>query len=121
MNPSNNDDEEDSTPNDDVECASRQLVRHVCVALKRYMESHLFYKYQQFIRQQCPTSSELMQNVTKATRANLEQISEQVRTLQENSYIRAHWQPVDQLLKLGGINLLLKVIAFSYEWNNGGR
>lgn len=36
--------------NDDEECAARQMVRHVCVALKRYMESHLFYKYTQTSR-----------------------------------------------------------------------
>lgn len=34
---------------------------------------------------------------------------------------RAHWPPVDQLLKLGGITLLLKIIAFAYEWNYSGR
>lgn len=121
MNPSNNDDDDENPINDDVECASRQLVRHVCVALKRYMESHLFYKYNNFMRQQCPSSSEFSQNVTKATKATLEQISDQIRTMQENTSVRAHWAPVDQLLKLGGITLLLKIIAFSYEWNNGGR
>lgn len=36
--------------NDDEECAARQMVRHVCVALKRYMESHLFFKYTQMSR-----------------------------------------------------------------------
>lgn len=34
---------------------------------------------------------------------------------------RCHWAPVDQLLKLGDITLLLKIIAFAYEWNYGGR
>lgn len=41
---------EDHTLNDDEECAARQMVRHVCVALKRYMESHLYYKYTQMSR-----------------------------------------------------------------------
>lgn len=41
---------EDHNLNDDDECAARQMVRHVCVALKRYMESHLFYKYTQLSR-----------------------------------------------------------------------
>lgn len=36
--------------NDDEECAARQMVRHVCVALKRYMESHLFFKSTQMSR-----------------------------------------------------------------------
>lgn len=43
--------------NDDDECAARQMVRHVCVALKRYMESHLFYKYTQLSRLNEPSAS----------------------------------------------------------------
>uniref|UniRef100_A0A1B0FDI7 Uncharacterized protein n=1 Tax=Glossina morsitans morsitans TaxID=37546 RepID=A0A1B0FDI7_GLOMM len=121
LNPSSNEEDGNNDLNEDVESASRQIVRHVCVALKRYMESHLFYKYNSFMRQQFPSSAEFNQNITKAAKANLEQISDQIRTLQENTSVRAHWAPVDQLLKLGGITLLLKIIAFSYEWNNGGR
>lgn len=41
--------------NDDEECAARQMVRHVCVALKRYLESHLFIKYTQASRLNEPT------------------------------------------------------------------
>lgn len=121
LNPSNNDDDDNNELNEDVECASRQMVRHVCVALKRYMESHLFYKYNNFMCQQYPVSSEFNRNITKAAKSTVEQINEQIRTLQENTSVRAHWAPVDQLLKLGGITLLLKIIAFSYDWNNGGR
>uniref|UniRef100_A0A0K8V4J0 DDB1-and CUL4-associated factor-like 1 n=1 Tax=Bactrocera latifrons TaxID=174628 RepID=A0A0K8V4J0_BACLA len=121
LNPSNNDDDENPI-NDDLECASRQLVRHVCVALKRYMESHLFYKYNNFMRSQCLFSNEFSQhNVTKGAKLTLEQISEQVRTLQENTSVRAHWAPVDKLLKVSGITLLLKIIALSYDWNNSVR
>uniref|UniRef100_T1GSN6 Uncharacterized protein n=1 Tax=Megaselia scalaris TaxID=36166 RepID=T1GSN6_MEGSC len=59
--------------------------------------------------------------VVKAVKPNLEQVSEQVRTLQENLSAKVHWGPVDQLMKHSGISLLLKIIAFSYEWNNTGR
>lgn len=43
--------EEDVTLNDDEQCASRQIVRHVCLTLKKYMESHLYFKYTQVTRQ----------------------------------------------------------------------
>lgn len=119
--PANDEDDSITSQNEDLECASRQFVRHVFVALKRYMESHLFYKYNLFMRQQCPTSIEFSNSATRANKVTLEQISEQVRTLQENTPVRGHWAPVDQLLKLGGIQLILKVIAMSYEWNNAGR
>lgn len=36
--------------NDDEECTYRQLVRQVCIALKKYMESHLYFKYIQSSR-----------------------------------------------------------------------
>lgn len=39
----------------------------------------------------------------------------------QNMPFRSHWVPIDQLLKLGGITLLLKIIAFAYEWNYSGR
>lgn len=35
---------EDIRRNDDEECSVRQIVRHVCTALKRYFEAHLFLK-----------------------------------------------------------------------------
>lgn len=50
-----------------------------------------------------------------------ELIQEQTETLMELLPFRAHWLPVDELLKLGCITLLLKIIAFSYEWNYSGR
>lgn len=36
--------------NDDIVCAARQIVRHVCVALKRYLEAHLYIKSEQLKR-----------------------------------------------------------------------
>lgn len=30
--------------NEDQECASRQIVRHVCMAYRRYLEAHLYLK-----------------------------------------------------------------------------
>lgn len=42
--------EEEPALNDDEECASRQIVRHVAVALKRYMEAHLHLKAEQLQR-----------------------------------------------------------------------
>lgn len=48
---------EDHGLNDDEECAARQMIRHVSVALKKYMESHLFYKYTQMSRLNEPINS----------------------------------------------------------------
>lgn len=125
LDPSHNDSDNASVINEDVECASRQMVRHVCVALKRYMEAHFFYKYNNFLCQHYTNSSSsahyFSQHPTVAAKLTFDQLHEQIRTLQEHTSVRAHWEPVDQLQKLGGITMLLRIIAFSYEWVNSGR
>lgn len=50
-----------------------------------------------------------------------EEVQEQVRQLLDLMPFRSHWEPVDQLIRLGGITLLLQIIAFAYEWNYAGR
>ncbi|XP_059622089.1 protein mahjong isoform X2 [Phlebotomus argentipes] len=107
--------------NDDEECAARQLVRHVCVSLKKYMESHLYFKYAQVTRQQSPSNTYGMQPQFRAPKCNPEAISDQVRLLQEMLPVRAHWAPVDKLLDYGGVTILLRIIALTYEWNYSGR
>lgn len=113
-------DDDNMSLNDDEECAARQIVRHVCVALKKYMESHLYYKYTHLNRQNNPSTTPA-QPTFRASRNTPETISDQVRTLQEMLPMRARWSPVEELLELGGITLLLRIIAFAYEWNYSGR
>lgn len=50
-----------------------------------------------------------------------ETISEQAMALQEMLPIRAHWDPIAKLHSLGAVTLLLRVIAYSYEWIYSGR
>ncbi|XP_055695388.1 protein mahjong isoform X2 [Lutzomyia longipalpis] len=112
---------DDVNLNDDEENAVRQLVRHVCVSLKKYMESHLYFKYAQVTRQQSPSNTYGMQPQFRAPKCNPEVISDQVRMLQEMLPVRAHWAPVDKLLDYGGVTILLRIIALTYEWNYSGR
>lgn len=124
---------EDHMPslNEDAECAARQIVRHVCVAYKRYLEAHLQQRVDQLHRAQIrppagvdrsPSMPPIIsQPDYKACKATPEDVQQKIDTLIQLLPFRAHWHPVDQLLKLGGITLLLKIIAFSYEWNYSGR
>jgi HIV-1 Vpr-binding protein len=50
-----------------------------------------------------------------------EEVQEQVRQVLDLMPFQSHWEPVDQLRRLGGITLLLQIIAFAYEWNYAGR
>jgi hypothetical protein len=54
-------------------------------------------------------------------KSNPEEVQEQVRQLLDLLPFRSHWEPVEQLIRLGGITLLLQIIAFAYEWNYAGR
>lgn len=102
------------------------MVRHVCVAYKRYIEAHLYLKVEQMRRSQMRPDKDnstgvLMTPSYKACKSSPEEVQEQVDNLFQIMPFRAHWVPVDYLLKLGGITLLLKIIAFAYEWNFSGR
>ncbi|KAK4878446.1 hypothetical protein RN001_010952 [Aquatica leii] len=117
--------ENTSSLNEDAECAARQIVRHVCVAYKRYLEAHLFIKVEQLRRSQIRPNERCAvipaQPSYKACKSSPEEVQQQIETLLQLMPFRSHWQPVDQLHKLGGITLLLKIIAFAYEWNYSGR
>lgn len=63
----------------------------------------------------------MYQLVFQACKLSPEEIQQNVELLLQHMPFRCHWAPVDQLLKLGDIALLLKIIAFAFEWNYGGR
>lgn len=107
-----------NTPDDndlsaDEQTAERQVVRHVCVAMKKYFESHLFYKYTQATRH--PSTRTAIP--TRALKNPAEIIDDQIMTLQGLLPMRSVWPPVAEFINLGGITLFILIIAHSYEWN----
>ncbi|XP_063371283.1 protein mahjong [Cydia amplana] len=110
-------DEEESRVSEDETCAARQIVRHVCVALRRYLEAHLRLRAAQVARAQGDTVPE--PPPYKASKSSPEEIQEQIELLQSVAWSR--WAPVDELVELGGISLLLQVVGLAYEWNFNGR
>lgn len=97
----------------DEENAERQVIRHVCVAIKKYFESHLFYKYTTVVRN--PTTRYPVP--LRSLKNTPEVIDEQVMALQNLLPMKANWQPVQIFLQLGGVTLFILIIAHSYEWN----
>lgn len=91
------------------------------------MESHLFYKFAQVSRLNTainPPSSRvgaMPHFAYRAAKYTPDMISEQVRTLQEMLHYRARWDPVENILFLNLVTLLLRIIAYSYEWSYSGR
>ncbi|CAK1597868.1 unnamed protein product [Parnassius mnemosyne] len=110
-------DEEESRVSEDETCAARQIVRHVCVALRRYLEAHLRLRAAQVARQQGNNVPE--PPPYKASKSSPEEIQEQIELLQTVTWSR--WAPVDEFLELGGVALLLQVVGYAYEWNFNGR
>ncbi|XP_063836773.1 protein mahjong [Ostrinia nubilalis] len=110
-------DDEEMRVSDDETCAARQIVRHVCVATRRYLEAHLRLRAAQVARQQGDNVPE--PPPYKASKSSPEEIQEQIELLQSVAWSR--WAPVDELVELGGISLLLQVVGFAYEWNFNGR
>ncbi|KAJ0169895.1 hypothetical protein K1T71_014501, partial [Dendrolimus kikuchii] len=110
-------DEEESRVSDDETCAARQIVRHVCVALRRYLEAHLRLRAAQVARQHGDNVPE--PPPYKASKSSPEEIQEQIELLQSVAWSR--WAPVEELVELGGISLLLQVVGYAYEWNFNGR
>ncbi|XP_066598075.1 protein mahjong [Prorops nasuta] len=117
--------EEEPALNDDEECASRQIVRHVAVALKRYMEAHLHLKTEQLQRAENVRAEKDTWQPSlppyKACKLSTEEVQAKVEILQELMSIRTVWAPVEELHRLGGITLLLQIIAFAREWNYSAR
>lgn len=104
---------EDNDLSPDQETAERQVVRHVCVALKKYFESHLFYKYTQVTRHPSTRTAIPIRALKNPPEIN----DDQILTLQGLLPMRANWNPVTEFLQLGGITLFILIIAHSYEWN----
>lgn len=109
-----NSNEDDYNLSADEENAERQVIRHVCVAMKKYFESHLFYKHTQVTRSSPSIPSRALKN-------SQEVINEQIMYLQNSLPMKANFQPVNLFLSLGGIKLFVLIIANSYEWNYSGR
>lgn len=115
-------DQEDQDVQDDEE--ARQTVPHVCAALKRYFENHLASKVYYLQRLQVARDGGSVQSSTppyKATKLDVEQIQDLIISAQDLLTYRAEWAPVDQFVQLGGIPLLLQVVALAYNWNFSGR
>ncbi|XP_050525532.1 protein mahjong isoform X2 [Daktulosphaira vitifoliae] len=119
-----------SSLTEDAECSARQIIRHVCVALKRYFEAHLHIKAQQIRRAKMRDSGLLNSSTVvhhtaipgyKSNKKSSGEIQEEIELLSNTVSMKSHWTPVDNLMKLGGINILLQVINMSHDWSFTGR
>ncbi|XP_008184180.1 DDB1- and CUL4-associated factor 1 isoform X1 [Acyrthosiphon pisum] len=120
-----------SSLTEDAECSARQIIRHVCAGLKHYFEAHLHIKAQQIRRAKMRDSGLLISSTMvhnfftvpgyKSSKKSRAEVQEEIELLSNAVSLKSHWTPIDQLLKLGGLSLLLRIISLAHEWNFSGR
>ncbi|KAJ8047078.1 DDB1- and CUL4-associated factor 1 [Holothuria leucospilota] len=107
--------------NEDEMFTSRQTIKHTCMALKRYFETHLTLKVDSikkaWARTQGLTSPDPIPPY-KPLPVGPERTVENMETMLEHAPGQAHWEPVRNFIKLQGVQLLLKAVAIAYEWKN---
>lgn len=59
--------------------------------------------------------------IFQSTKKSQAEVYEEIELLSNAVSIKSHWSPVDQLIKLGGINLILQIISLAHDWNFSGR
>ncbi|KAL3852286.1 hypothetical protein ACJMK2_015948 [Sinanodonta woodiana] len=99
----------------------RQLARHTCSALKKYFEVHLVIKADEIRRSHLRNEGGSPIHETpayKPMQLTPEIIQENIELMMEVLPLRLHWQPEATFHKLGGIPLLVQLIAMTAEWNN---
>ncbi|KAH9527021.1 hypothetical protein DERF_001069 [Dermatophagoides farinae] len=123
----------DITYSDEEIFTKRQYAKHICVALKRYFETHLILKAQSLI-QTCfkqNINNENYQNYSRLMNINFpakkpinydyDLIMEYVDAMLHLISLRCQWEPVDKLIKYGGAKLLMQYISMSYDCNFTGK
>ncbi|PIK60089.1 hypothetical protein BSL78_02994 [Apostichopus japonicus] len=106
---------------DDEMFTSRQTIKHTCMALKKYFETHLAEKVdaikKAWARTQGLTSPDPSPPYKPFT-VSAEQTAENMETMLEQALGQSNWEPVRNFIKLQGVQLLLKAVAIAYEWKN---
>ncbi|XP_076447473.1 DDB1- and CUL4-associated factor 1-like isoform X2 [Babylonia areolata] len=114
-------DPSDSTLSDDQVFSMRQAARHVCGSLKRYFEAHLVIKAEEVRRSHIRSdgTSPLQETPAyKPMKLSSQVVSDSLELLMEFLPVRTQWTPEATFHKLGGVTLLLQLIAMSPSWNS---
>ena len=92
-------------------------------ALKKYFESHLAIRVEEELSRDVSREGGSPQPPhphNRPCRLEGEQVCEQIFILLELQS-RRRWLVVDQFIQLGGVSMLMQVIALSYDWSWPGR
>lgn len=68
----------------------------------------------------CSNSSYSFIRIFQAGKSTSEVVRDEINWLLSMKFT-SRWPPVNKFMELGGITLMLKIIAFAYDWNYSGR
>ena len=120
----NSEEDMQNSLSEDEVFTSLQAARHVMVALRKYFEAHLCIKANELKRLHLNhDGSSLTSNIGeipgyKATECPIDVIEENLELLLECMPLRMRWEPVANIVKLGGVKLLMRLVAMAADWNN---
>lgn len=93
-----------------------QTARHVCFSLKRYFEAQLMLKAEQLKFTTSLRSEEHARSFSsKQLKWKLEEIEEALDFVLANLPFRSKWPAVDSFVKLGGVQLMLKLLLIALD------
>ncbi|ESN96091.1 hypothetical protein HELRODRAFT_67592 [Helobdella robusta] len=101
---------------DDELFTNRQSARHVVVAIRRYLEAHVFMKSEQVKRMNMRTEggTPLVETpANKPLKFNPDSIQDSIELLLECMPNKNSWKPVNDLLKLGAIQIFCQLLSIS--------
>nr|KAG5696452.1 hypothetical protein BaRGS_020989 [Batillaria attramentaria] len=113
--------ESESSLNEDVIFAMRQAARHVCGALKKYFEAQLAIKAEEVRRSHIRSDGSSPTQETpayKPLKLTPPVVAENIELLMELLPVRSLWRPEATFHKLGGLPLLIQLVAMAPEWAN---
>ena len=89
-----------------------QVVRYTTQALKKYFEAHLAMKVEDEVNRDLRREGNPQppQRPYKPHRIEADKVPEKIFTLLEMVNYRSRWSPVDQMIRLGGLQTLLQAI-----------
>ena len=109
---------------DDELFIQRQMVKSVLNSLKQYFETHLAIRCESEVTlamEQDGFSPEPPRPNWIPYKLDPNQVTDKIDTMLKLINFRARWPPVDEFIKLGGVELLLQIIVKSYDWIHLGK
>ncbi|XP_067023771.1 DDB1- and CUL4-associated factor 1-like [Acropora muricata] len=101
------------------EIDKRQVAKHTCLALRRYLEAHLYFRVDSLRRSIAGNQGgKRPESVPayKATSLIHSDMMENCQFILKNVPVTHHWEPTEMMNKFRGFTVLLQLISLTSDW-----